>query len=81
MPPAGSPDVRIFPNPVTSGTLNLASEAGLTFARIYTVTGKQVYAQELSGHDAELQTRLPSGTYLVEISIGSQTIRKLLVWE
>lgn len=74
--------VSIFPNPSQKGgTIGISglssSKADLT---IRDIQGKLVYQKELSGNEAELNTNLQSGCYLVEITQnGSQFLTRLII--
>jgi hypothetical protein len=78
---AGSPKVSLFPNPVATGSLNLASESALVNVRIYTLAGVQVFTQELAGNTAEVKASLKPGTYVVEVMMADGTSRQLINWE
>ncbi len=74
--------VSIFPNPsLKGGTIGISglssSKADLT---IRDIQGKLVYQKELTGSEAELNTDLKSGCYLVEITQnGSQFLTRLII--
>lgn len=74
--------VSIFPNPSQKGgTIGISglssSNVDLT---IRDIQGKLVYQKELSGNEAELNTNLQSGCYLVEITQnGSQFLTRLII--
>ncbi len=74
--------VSIFPNPSQKGgTIGISglsdSKSDIT---IRDIQGKLVYQKELTGSEAELNTDLKSGCYLVEITQnGSQFLTRLII--
>jgi len=75
-------DIRVFPNP-TSGQFTIQVPENMTYdIAIYDVQGKGVFERKqiLTSKETFEVSHLTSGTYVLRLSIGNQTIsRKLII--
>ncbi|NDC78213.1 MAG: T9SS C-terminal target domain-containing protein [Chitinophagia bacterium] len=66
-------EVRLFPNPVRN-RLQVTGVSGIRLWRVYSPTGSQVASSK--GAESPELSRLPRGTYLVEIETNEGTIHR-----
>lgn len=79
-------DLKVYPNPSTSGNFNLyftnLSRESSINVKVYNLIGKEVYSERIpAGQDYEGSVRLselPRGVYILEISNGAQKQTKRL---
>jgi hypothetical protein len=79
-----SHSVNIYPNPVTSGFLQLNASEGITGIEIFNLTGKLMYSQLNKDQSSDVLVRLEdlnAGLYTIKISFldDTMTARKILV--
>ena len=73
--------VQLFPQPASSGNFTVRADELITAIRIFDLSGKLVFSEKniegfIPAKKLELQTKLPSGQYLVELQFakGKETI-------
>jgi hypothetical protein len=73
--------VRIYPNPVIDGVLNIESAEVIDKIEIYDVIGERVKELPVVGSQFTVNvSELPKGVYFVRLySKGFQTIRKVVL--
>jgi hypothetical protein len=73
--------MELMPNPCSDKLfVNYESLSGIVEMRVYSVLGKLVYSNHLSGSPAEINTASwPPGLYFVCIQVGSKrVVQKIL---
>jgi hypothetical protein len=73
-------DATLYPNP-SNGSLNIFSadvKSGATFS-VYKITGEKVFVQDIHPMMNHIETDLPSGFYIAQITSGESRFVKQLV--
>jgi hypothetical protein len=74
-----STEIKMYPNP-TTGTLNIQTQNAIESLRLYSTDGQLVYTKGNAGTDLKLELEfLSSGLYIVEMLVGQQVIRRMVV--
>lgn len=74
--------IRIFPNPVADGVVNIASISDIVYATIYSLTGEIVLSQPVTtgGNSSTVSvSNLAKGIYIVKLDAGNETCTQKLV--
>lgn len=75
-------NLKIFPNPVVDGTLNINSDIQIEKIEILSIVGQVVYTQELvPSNSARLYLdQVQSGIYLIKVSFIDKTNDTKRIW-
>jgi len=71
-------EVKIYPNPVRGGTLNVATTQDNASYTIMNMVGQQVAKGNIVSGAIDVQ-KLQSGVYMIQINAGSKTVTKKFI--
>jgi hypothetical protein len=74
--------VKVFPNPVTEGTVSIDSELEIKRIEILSIVGQVVYSQELEPSNSVrlYLDNIQSGIYLIKLSFVNNTSNTKRIW-
>ncbi|MES2811541.1 MAG: T9SS type A sorting domain-containing protein [Bacteroidota bacterium] len=73
-----SPVLRIFPNPISNGIINLDSNFPIKEVILYDLTGKTLLNESLSSNKIDV-SKIASGTYLLKLKSNEKVFNQKII--
>jgi hypothetical protein len=73
-------EIIIYPNPIRGNSLNIRSTSALESVQIYSIEGRMVQSEKLTGNEIQVEVSgLSSGMFMVQVTTTSGNTKTIKV--